>query len=263
MKRCVVAAMLVIGISGCATVDTYDGTRSWSVEKLYSEAHGELSSGNYTLAVKLYETLEALFPGGPYAQQAQMELAYAHYKGEDLEQAIASADRFIKLHPSHPNLDYIYYLKGLIFYRDSTGWLARWAAQDMSERDPRFSREAFNAFQELVTRFPSSIYSKPALKAMEQLLDVLAGHEMCIARYYMQRGAYLAAVNRARGVLKDYAKTKYPHEALAIMVAAYDKLSMPQLRDDTKRVLALNYPDSEYVNHSWWIKNVAWWSFWR
>ncbi|NHR05365.1 outer membrane protein assembly factor BamD [Chromobacterium haemolyticum] len=263
MKRYVVAAMLVMGLAGCATTETYDETRGWTVEKLYSEAHDELNSGNYTRAVKLYETLEARFPYGRYAQQAQMDLAYTHYKDNEPEQAIASADRFIKLHPTHPNLDYLYYLKGLVFYNDDSGLLAKWAGQDMSERDPRAAREAFTAFRELVTRFPNSIYKEDASKKMERLLDALGGNEMHVARYYMKRGAYLAAANRAQGVVKSYANTKYPEEALGIMMAAYDKLSMPQLRDDAKRVLALNYPNSEYLKAGWSIEDMPWWKLWK
>ncbi|KMN35018.1 MULTISPECIES: outer membrane protein assembly factor BamD [Chromobacterium] len=263
MKRYVVAAMLVMGLAGCATTETYDETRGWTVEKLYSEAHDELNSGNYTRAVKLYETLEARFPYGRYAQQAQMDLAYTHYKDNEPEQAIASADRFIKLHPTHPNLDYIYYLKGLVFYNDDSGLLAKWAGQDMSERDPRAAREAFTAFRELVTRFPNSIYKEDASKKMDRLLDALGGNEMHVARYYMKRGAYLAAANRAQGVVKSYANTKYQEEALGIMMAAYDKLGMTQLRDDAKRVLALNYPNSPYLRDGWSIEEMPWWKLWK
>ncbi|MFK7087625.1 outer membrane protein assembly factor BamD [Chromobacterium violaceum] len=264
MKRYVVAAMLVmVGLAGCATTETYDETRGWTVEKLYSEAHDELNSGNYTRAVKLYETLEARFPYGRYAQQAQMDLAYTHYKDGEPELAIASADRFIKLHPTHPNLDYIYYLKGLVYYNDDSGLLAKWAGQDMSERDPRAAREAFAAFRELTTRFPSSSYAPDAKAKMIRLVDALGGNEMHVARYYMKRGAYLAAVNRAQGVVKDYANTKYPEEALAIMVAAYDKLQLPQLRDDARRVLALNYPQSQYLGKSWTVEEMPWWKLWK
>ena len=179
--------MLVMGLAGCATTETYDETRGWTVEKLYSEAHDELNSGNYTRAVKLYETLEARFPYGRYAQQAQMDLAYTHYKDNEPEQAIASADRFIKLHPTHPNLDYIYYLKGLVFYNDDSGLLAKWAGQDMSERDPRAAREAFTAFRELVTRFPNSIYKEDASKKMDRLLDALGGNDACGALLHEAR----------------------------------------------------------------------------
>ena len=255
--------MLVMGLAGCATTDTYDETRGWTVEKLYSEARDELNSGNYTRAVKLYETLESRYPYGRYAQQAEMDLAYTHYKDNEPELAIAAADRFIKLHPAHPNVDYVYYLKGLIYYNDDQGILARWAGQDMSERDPKAARESFLAFRELTSRFPASKYSADALDKMNHLIDALGGGEMHVARYYMKRGAYLAAANRAQGVVREYSNTKYPEEALALMVVAYDKLGMTQLSTDTNRVLALNYPKSAYLSKPWEIDEMPWWKIWK
>lgn len=255
--------LVTLGLAGCATTETYDETRGWSVEKLYAEAHDELTSGNYTRAVKLYETLEARYPYGRFAQQAQMDLAYTHYKDNEPEQAIASADRFIKLHPSHPNIDYIYYLKGLVYYNDDSGWLAKWGGQDMSERDPKAAKESFAAFRELTTRFPNSKYTPDALTKMNRLIDALGGNEMHVARYYMKRGAYLAAVNRAQGIVANYANTRYVEESLAITVAAYDKLGMTTLRDDAQRVLKLNYPKSTYIADEWHVDQMPWWKFWK
>ncbi len=255
--------MLVMGLAGCATTETYDETRGWTVEKLYSEARDELNSGNYTRAVKLYETLQARYPYGRFAQQAEMDLAYTHYKDNEPELAIAAADRFIKLHPAHPNVDYMYYLKGLVYYNDDQGLLSKWAGQDMSERDPKAARESFLAFRELTTRFPASKYSPDALAKMNRLVDALGGSEMHIARYYMKRGAWLAAANRAQGVVKDYSNTKYPEEALAVMVVAYQKLDMPKLSDDAKRVLVLNYPNSQYLQTPWQVKEMPWWKLWK
>ncbi|NWK79790.1 MULTISPECIES: outer membrane protein assembly factor BamD [unclassified Aquitalea] len=263
MKRYVVAAMLVMGLAGCATTETYDETRGWTVEKLYSEARDELNSGNYTRAVKLYETLEARYPYGRYAQQAEMDLAYTHYKDNEPELAVAAADRFIKLHPAHPNVDYVYYLKGLVYYNDDQGMLSKWAGQDMSERDPKAARESFLAFRELTTRFPNSKYSADALEKMNRLVDALGGGEMHVARYYMKRGAYLAAANRAQNVVKEYSNTKYPEEALALMSVAYDKLGMTKLGDDAKRVLALNYPKSAYLTQPWQVEEMPWWKVWK
>lgn len=255
--------LVTLGLAGCATTETYDETRGWTVEKLYAEARDELNSGNYTRAVKLYETLEARYPYGRFAQQAQMDLAYTHYKDNEPELAVAAADRFIKLHPAHPNIDYIYYLKGLVYFNDDSGMLAKWAGQDMSERDPKAARESFLAFRELTTRFPDSKYAVDAREKMEKLVNALGGNEMHVARYYMKRGAYLAAANRAQGVLKDYANTRYPEEALAITITAYDKLGMTQLRDDSKRVLQLNYPKSHYLQQPWAVEEMPWWRFWK
>ncbi|MDN0077323.1 outer membrane protein assembly factor BamD [Crenobacter sp. SG2303] len=263
MKKIVAAMLVTAALAGCASTEPYDETRGWTVEKLYTEAKDELSSGNYTRAVKLYETLESRFPYGRYAQQAQMDLAYTQYKAGEPEQAIAAADRFIKLHPAHPNLDYMYYLKGLVYYNDDAGLLSKWAGQDMSERDPKATKEAFQAFRELTTRFPNSPYAADARDKMVKLLDALGGYEMHVARYYMKREAYLAAANRAQGVVKEYSNTKYPEEALALMVTAYDRLDMPTLRDDTKRVLAMNYPQSAYLKDQWKTQEMPWWKFWK
>lgn len=255
--------LVVLGLSACATPDTYDETRGWTVEKLYSEARSETDSGNYTRAEKLYETLEARFPYGRYAQQAQMDLAYTYYRDHERELALAAADRFIKLHPAHPNLDYIYYLKGLIYLNTDNSLLANWGGQDMSERDPKANNDAFLAFREVVTRFPNSKYAPDALQKMNALVNALGGHEMHVARYYMRRGAYVAAVNRAQEVMREYGNTPYVEEALAIMAAGYDKLGMPKLRDDTRRVLALNYPASPYLKTEWKPDEMPWWKFWK
>lgn len=251
------------GLTACATTETYDETRGWSVEKLYAEAHDEMDSGNYNRAVKLYETLEARYPYGRYAQQAQMDMAYSQYKDSEPELAIAACDRFIKLHPTHPNLDYIFYLKGLVYFNDDSGLLGKWAGQDMSERDPKAQREAFLAFRELASRFPDSRYTPDAVVKMNKLVDALGGHEMHVARYYMKRGAYVAAVNRAQGVIKDYANTAYVEEALALSVEGYKRLGLTQLAKDNQRVLAATFPNSAYQQKEWSVAELPWWKFWK
>jgi outer membrane protein assembly factor BamD len=255
--------LVVLGLSACATPDTYDETRGWAVEKLYSEARSELDSGNYTRAEKLYEALQARYPYGRYAQQAEMDLAYTYYKDNEPELSLAEADRFIKLHPSHPNLDYIYYLKGLVNYSTDNAALAKWGGQDMSERDPKAAGDAYVAFSELVKRFPNSKYAPDALAKMKLLVNALGGHEMHVARYYMERGAYIAAVNRAQTVVQQYGNTPYVEEALAIMVTGYKDLGMTTLSSDSQRVLALNYPNSRYLATPWHYEQMPWWKFWR
>lgn len=263
MKKYVVIGWVVLGLAACSTTGVYDETRGWSVEKLYTSAQDELNSGNYSRAIKLYETLEARYPYGRYAQQAQMDLAYTNYKAGEPELAIAACDRFMRLHPTHPNLDYIYYLKGLVFYNESVGPLAKWAGQDMSERDPKSQREAFQIFRELTTRYPMSRYAPDALDKMNRLVEALGGHEIYVARYYMKRGAYVAALNRAQEVIKSYSNTPYVEEALAMMIVAYQQLGLAQLADDTQRVLALNYPQSRYLRAPWRANDMPWWKFWR
>lgn len=263
MKRYAAAMLVVLGLSACATPDTYDETRGWTVEKLYSEARSELSSGNYTRAEKLYETLQARYPYGRYAQQAEMDLAYGYYKDHEPEQALAACDRFIKMHPAHPNLDYIYYLKGLVYMNSDDSWLAKYGGQDMSERDPKASGQAFQAFREVVTRYPNSKYAPDALKKMNMLVDAIGGYQMHVARYYMRRGAYIAAVNRAQDVIREYSNTVYVEEALAIMVEGYKQLGMTKMSDDARRVLALNYPKSAYLTTPWQVSEMPWWKFWK
>jgi outer membrane protein assembly factor BamD len=254
------AATLALG--GCGLLpEVQDETAAWSAQKLYAEAKDNLNSGNYTQAVKLFETLESRYPFGRYAQQAQLEVAYAYYKDEEPISAIAACDRFIKLHPNHPNVDYAYYLKGLVNFNDDLGYLGNLIEQDLSERDPRAARDAFLAFKELVTRFPDSKYAEDSTARMKYLVNALAGNEVHVAKYYLKREAYVAAANRAKEVLKTYPEAPALEEALAIMVVAYDKLKLTDLRDDAQRVLTLNFPNSKYakgVN----LEGKAWYRFW-
>lgn len=254
------AATLALG--GCGLLpEVQDETAGWSAQKLYAEAKDNLNSGNYTEAVKLFETLESRYPFGRYAQQAQLEIAYAYFKDEEPISAIAACDRFIKLHPNHPNVDYAYYLKGLVNFNDDLGYLGKLVEQDLSERDPRAARDAFLAFKELVTRFPDSKYAEDSTARMKYLVNALAGNEVHVAKYYLKREAYVAAANRAKEVLKSYPDAPVLEEALAIMVVSYDKLKLTDLRDDAQRVLTLNFPNSKYakgVN----LEGKAWYRFW-
>lgn len=254
------AATLVLG--GCGLLpEVKDETSGWSAQKLYAEAKDNLNSGNYERAVKLFESLESRYPFGRYAQQAQLEIAYAYYKDNEPVSAIAACDRFIKLHPNHPNVDYAYYLKGLANFNDDLGLLGNLVDQDMSERDPRAARDAFLAFKELATRFPDSIYAPDSTARMKYLVNALARHEVHVAKYYIKREAWVAAANRAQEVVKTYPEAPATEEALAIMVAAYDRLQLADLRDDAKRVLQLNFPNSRYAKGVS-TEGKAWYRFW-
>jgi len=254
------AAMLSLG--GCGLLpEVVDETAGWSAQKLYAEAKDNLNSGNYERAVKLFETLEARYPFGRYAQQAQLEVAYAYYKDNEPISAIAACDRFIKLHPNHPNVDYAYYLKGLANFNDDLGFLGKLVDQDLSERDPRAARDAFLAFKELVTRFPDSKYAEDSTARMKYLVNALASNEVHVAKYYLKRRAWVAAANRAKEVLKTYPEAPAMEEALAILVVAYDELGLTDLRNDAERVLKLNFPDSKYAQGVS-IREKAWYRFW-
>jgi outer membrane protein assembly factor BamD len=247
---------LALLMTGCGILpDMNDETKGWSAAKLYAEARDQLNSRNYEKAIKYYQKLESRYPYGRFAQQAQLEIAYAHYKDDEPALAVAAADRFIKLHPNHPNVDYLYYLKGIANFNDDLGLLGYVSGQDMSERDPKAAREAFDAFKELATRFPKSKYTPDAVARMNYLVNALASSEVHVARYYLSRGAYVASINRAQYCLKTYPQAPANEEALAIMMKAYDALGLTQLRDDTKRILAQNFPDGKYFEketHPWW-----------
>jgi outer membrane protein assembly factor BamD len=231
-------------LAACSFIDKHDPTAGWTAEKLYREAKDALDGGQYDLAIKRYETLEARFPYGRYSQQGQLEIAYAYYRQNEQASAVAATERFVKLHPNHPNVDYAYYLKGLVYFNEDLGVLGKVSRQDRTERDPKAARDSFDAFKELVQRFPESKYAPDALARMKYLVNALASHEVHVARYYMKRGAYVAAANRAQYALKNYPQAPAQEEALLIMIQAYDVLGMPELRNDTERILRKNFPDS-------------------
>lgn len=258
----VVATSVLLGLSGCGLLpERADETQKWSAEKLYAEARGEMSSGQYAAAIKLFQRLESNYPFGTYATQAQMEIAYAHYKAQDQAEAMAAVERFIKLHPNHPQVDYMYYLRGLINFNDQIGFLSVVYSQDPTERDPKATREAFAAFKALVDRYPNSKYAPDAIARMNYLVNAMAAYEVHVANYYYRRGAYLAAVNRAQAAVADYPEAPAREEALFVMIRAYDKLGMLTLRDDTQRVFLLNYPNSRFMNPNAG-GDRPWWRFW-
>src|SRR5215217_6943884 len=232
--------------AGCSSTSV-DKTANWSPNKIYSEAKDEAGSGAYDKAIPLYEKLEGRAAGTPLAQQAQLEKAYAQYKAGEKPAAIATIDRFMKLHPASPAMDYALYLKGVINFNDDLGMFAFMTRQDLSERDQKAAKESFESFKDLVTRFPDSRYAADSRQRMNYIVNSLAQYEVHVARYYYSRGAYLAAINRAQIALSDYREVPALEEALYIMVKSYDALGMAQLRDDAQRVLTSNYPQSEYM----------------
>lgn len=262
MKRSLLV-LLVVLLAGCGLLPkTVDETQGWSAQRLYAEAKDQLNSGGYEKAIKYFETLEARYPYGRYAQQAQLEVAYAYYKDNEPASAIAACDRFIKLHPEHPNVDYAYYLRGLANFTEDQGLLGRIGDQDMTDRDPKAAGESFDSFQQLVTRFPNSKYAPDALARMKYLVDALASHEVHVALYYYKRGAYVAASNRAQYAIEHYPNSPAIEQALAILVKSYDKMGINDLRDDALRVLQKNFPNSKYVAGNF-DKSKPWWRFWQ
>ncbi len=253
--------MLVAALQGCSTTPV-DETAGWSPNRLYSEATDERDAGNFERAVTLFERLEGRAAGTPLAQQAQLDKAYTHYKADEPAKAQAAIDRFMRLHPASPAIDYALYLKGLVNFNDNLGLFGSLAQQDLSERDQKAAKESFEAFRELVTRFPDSRYAPDARARMTYVVNSLAQYEVHVARYYHSRGAHLAAINRAQAALTDYVDAPALEEALYIMVQSYDALGMTQLRDDTLRVMRASYPNSEYLAQGVKRKGGPWWKLW-
>ncbi|MDE1941763.1 MAG: outer membrane protein assembly factor BamD [Betaproteobacteria bacterium] len=254
--------LLATLLAACETLSQdYDPTKDWSAAKLHSEAKAELQDGNFERAAKLYESLESRYPYGAYSQQAQLEQIYVYYKQHEIASAISEADRFIKAHPNHPGVDYAYYMKGLANFNDDLGLFGIYSPSDLAERDMKPTRESFDAFKELVTRFPNSRYAGDARLRMKYLVDVMAHADLATARYYFRRHAYLAAANRAQQVLKLFPRTSSTEEALYIMAKSYEAMGLHDLQKDSLRVLQRDYPNSRFLasasqakgsGHPWW-----------
>ena len=242
--RAFVACWLVL-VTGCTWLglgQEVDPTEDWSASRLYSEARAARNAGDYETAIDYYQKIESRFPFGPYAPQAQLETAYTYYRFNEPASALAAADRFIKLHPTHPHVDYAYYLKGLTHFRQGKGFLERLIRTDQSQRDPGSATEAFREFSEVTERFPESKYAEDARQRMIYLRNTLAKHELHVADYYMRRQAYVAAANRAKYVIENYQRTPAVPDALVIMARAYAILDLEELAADAVRVLKFNYP---------------------
>jgi outer membrane protein assembly factor BamD len=243
------ALTLAALLGGCGILGKeYDETEGWTAAEIYNKAARELDSANYKRAIELYQKLETRYPFGRYAMQGQLDVAYAHYRAEQPEAALAAADRFIKLYPQNPYVDYAYYLKGVVNYNRSVGFLDRFVPIDTSQRDPGSALDAFEDFAELVRRFPDSKYAEDARQRMLYLRSNLAKNEVHVARYYMERGAYIAAANRAQYVIERYQRTSAVEDALEILVDAYERLGKDQLAADAQRVLTMNRQAGRFID---------------
>lgn len=251
----------VLVLSACSSTDL-DKTANWSPNKIYAEAKDELNSGAYEKAIPLLEKLEGRAAGTPLAQQAQLEKAYGQYKAGELAQAIATLDRFMKLHPASPAMDYALFLKGTVNFNDNLGLFSNLTRQDLSERDQKAAKESFETFKELVTRFPESRYTSDARLRMTYTVNSLALYEVHVARYYYSRGAYVAAANRAQTAVNEYREVPALEEALFILYKSYDALGITQLRDDAKRVMEASFPQSQYVTQGFKTVASPWWKLW-
>lgn len=248
-------------LAACDTTPKDETTR-WSPEKLYSEAKQETAAGSYEKAIKLYERLEGRAAGTLLAQQAQIERAYLLWKTGEKAQALSTLERFIKLHPTSPALDYAFYLQGLVNFNDNLGLLGSVASQDLSERDQQASRDAYQSFRQLAEQFPQSTYADDARLRMNYIVNTLAAYEVHVARYYFRRGAYVAAANRAQQTVQEFQQSPSAEEALYIMMQSYDRLGLTQLRDDAARVLKSSFPNSTLYVNGPGNRKARWWQLW-
>lgn len=265
VKLSVVYASLVaayaLGIAGCASTPV-DRTVNMTTAQIYAEAKEEMDNVQWEKAATLLEKLEARAVGTPLAQQAELDKAYALYKGQEPARALATIERFMKLHPVSPAIDYAIYLKGLVNFNEDLGLFSSLMKQDLSERDQKASKESFEAFKELSERFPDSRYTPDAKLRMNYIVSSLAQYEVHVARYYYRRGAYVAAINRAQQAINDYRSVPAIEDALFILHESYNALGMTQLRDDTKRIWEKNYPQSERFSKGLPTAESPWWKIW-
>ncbi len=254
--------MLTCSIISCA--DSGDPiineTKGWSVQKLYQTALDALSNGSYDRAIKLYNALETTYPYGVYAQQGLLDLSYAYYENDKPELALATVDQFIITYPTNTSMDYALYLKGYINFLPDDGFFAKLTKQNQSQLDQLGLQEAYKAFNELVNKYPTSKYAPDSRLKINEIVNDLALSELYKARYYMSIKAYLAAINRSQIIITTYMDSHQIEEAIAIEVSAYKLLGQLQLSDDTKKVLAVNYPKSKYLRHDWKYNSSSWYS---
>jgi outer membrane protein assembly factor BamD len=254
---------LAVALAGCSSNKTEPLSQTATAQALYADAKGEINAGNWEQAIKTLERVEGRAAGTLLAQQALLDLAYAQWRQGERAQAVASVERFIKLYPSSPGIEYALYLRGVINFNDDIGIMGSLAGQDLSERDQKASREAHQAFKQLVDQFPDSLYSVDARIRMDYIANSLAAYEVHVARYYFLRGAYVAAANRAQQAVIDFQRAPATEEALFILVQSYDRLGLDTLRDDANRVFRASFPDSKLPETGIRRNTKAWWHVWN
>jgi outer membrane protein assembly factor BamD len=262
-SRLVLAATVaaLLALAGCETTAP-DISPTATAERLYREAKDDMESGSWERAIKLMERVEGLAAGSLLAQQALLDMAYMNWRAGEKAQALTTIERFIKLNPSSPALDYAYYLRGVINFNDNLGFLGTLANQDLSERDQRAARDAHTAFKQLVDQFPNSQYSNDARQRMDFIVNSLASYEVHVARYYYRRGAYVAALNRLQQALGEFNHTPAMEEGLYLMTLCYEKLQLPELRASSERVLKQNFPNSAFLTRGLVARDKPWWQIW-
>ncbi|HEX5514410.1 MAG TPA: outer membrane protein assembly factor BamD [Gammaproteobacteria bacterium] len=236
------ALPLLLVIVGCSSLGNSDDPDAGAAE-LYQEARAAMRAKNNETAIERFETLQSRYPFGEHAQQAQLDIIYLYFKTDDWDAAISAADRFIRLNPTHPRVDYALYMRGSANMERGQDFLNRTFHLNRAIRDPRPLRQAFADFQRLATDYPGSDYTDDARRRMVILRNQLADHELAVARYYQSSSAYVAAANRAKGIIENFQETPAVEAALTILADAYQHLDLPDLRQDVLRIIRQNYPN--------------------
>lgn len=249
LSRTLLLAATLLSVACINLKEETDPTKNWSAERLYQEAKGALHQNEYERAIGYLEKLEARYPYGHYAAQAQLDVAYAYYRDHEATLALAASERFIRLHPTHPFVDYAYYLKGLIHFNVKRGAFDRLLGKnvDYSDRDPEAMRQSVAAFRDLIKRFPESKYAADSQQHITYLTNLRAKFEIHVARHYYEYEAYVATVNRCKYVLENFQNTPSTEDALGLMSLAYSKMGYAELMHDSQRVLKQNFPLSRYL----------------
>lgn len=246
----IIIVSLSLLIVGCSSTDESDIEKvpDKSAQALFADAREALDNGLYTRAIQILSAIDSRFPFGPISHQVQLDLLYAYYKSSDPTLGLALADRFIRLNPQHQDIDYVYYIRGLINAGEEGNLFQDLAGIDRSDRDPKSSREAFEDFKTVVTKYPNSKYAADSRKRMYGIKSRLAQYEISVAKFYMKRDAWASAANRGRYIVEYYSPTPEVEEALEIMVKCYEEMGLTDLRQNALQVLAANYPDNKLVN---------------
>jgi outer membrane protein assembly factor BamD len=251
IKRFIGVIAILAGLltSACSTVDEEDATRG-TERGIYEQAQSHMRSENYPMAVRKLQLLESRFPFGKFAEQAQLELIYAHYRSSDFAESMAAADRFIRLHPRHENVDYAYYIKGLAAFTDGASIFDRFIPGDVANRDPGPALQSFSAFSEMLSRYPNSNFAADARARMIYLRNLLARHEIHVANYYFKRRAFVSALRRGQYVVENFPKTPAVADGLAVMIQAYKSMGLDEQADSSLEILKLNFPDYPAIDAS-------------
>lgn len=234
-----------LGLLAACAGNEEEQTEIGNLTSAYEEAKEAIARNNYRRGIQIFEAIQARYPFSDLSRQIQLELMYAYYRSGQKEQAIDAADTFMRENPIHPRVDYALYIKGLAYFESEAGFLERRFKKDITERPPKDVAESYSALRRLVERYPASEYAEDAEQRMLFLKNRLAAYENHVADYYLRRGAYVAAVNRAKNALEEYNGADTNARSLKIMAEAYEKLGMHDLADDTRRVLAMNFPTTK------------------